>query len=125
MHNRHLITDPKFDKTEMLDFKMLLLCNSASSIASTFLSLPSTQTSPGITCRWLLGPIASSWVVSIPAGTTGIVCRLHRAVVLRWRTGRWRWGMPAWRELLLLLLLLAVCMLCSGRLAVVLLSRRR
>lgn len=102
-----------------------LKCYYSAILFSSTLSFPPTQTSPRITCRWLLSPIASSRVVSIPTRTTGIVCRLHRTVVLRWRTRRWRRGMPAWWELLLLLLLLAISVLCSSGLAVVLLSWRR
>ena len=124
-HNRHLTPDPKLDKIEISEQQ------NATTLPLSFpplrfaLSFPPTQTSPGITCRWLLSSIASSRVVSIPARTTGIVCRLHRTVVLRWWAGRWRRGVPAWWELLLLLLLLAICMLCGSWLAVVLLPWRK
>ena len=122
MHNSHPDPGPKSDKTEFLGYKN---GQCPTILLSSFLSFPSTQTSPRITRRWL-SSIASSGVVSISTRTTGVVGCLHRAVILRWRAGRWRRGVPAWWELLLLLLLLlAVCMLCCGWLAIVLLSRRR
>lgn len=85
-------------------------------------SFPATETCPRICRRRCASTLlAAPWITGISAGTTRIVCRLHRAIVLaRWRARRRWWRMPAgWQLLLLSVLLLAVTMLCSSGLRAV------
>ena len=124
MHNRRPSSGLNSDHTEISNcVSTIFLSSSCHPAHMLSLSLPPTQACPRI-ASWWWGCIASSWIASIAAWTAWIVCRLHRAIVLRRRSGRRRRRMPAWWKLLLLLLLLllTVCMLCCSRLAVILLS---